>query len=226
MTPRPLVLRAESARPNRRGRWFGVFAVAFFFVWLFALNEVLLASDLRDGLPGWLPGILIAVAAIPGAVWYVSLVRPRVGHALGLTQAVLSQATLDPSGIELSVHGLVPERHGWGEITGLERTDRDWRLVGQGGATVAEIPRELALPRASWTDAPTLAEAIVDMRPDRYALRGGPFEQGLTEFSLREPGDPVGRVRNVMHRKTLALGVMLFVLAIIFLFWMLPDAPR
>lgn len=157
MMPRPLVLRAESARPNRRGRWLGIFAVAFFFMWLFGLNEVLLASDLRDRLPGWLRGLMIAVAVFPGAVWYVSLVRPRVGHALGLTQTILSQATLDPSGIELSLHGWRPQRHRWDEISGLERADRDWRLVGPGGATVAEIPRELALPRASWLDARTLA---------------------------------------------------------------------
>lgn len=225
MTRRPLVLRVESARPNRRARWLGIFAVAFLFVWLFGLNEVLLASDLWGRLPGWLAGFLIVVAVIPGAVWYVSLVRPRIGHALGLTQAIPSRATLDSSGIELFVEGSVPQRHRWDDINALARADWDWRLVGPDGATVAEIPRELAHPRASWFDAPTLAEAIVHMRPDRYALRGGSFEPGLTEFSLREPGDPVGQVRNVMRWKTLGFGIMLFILAIILLFWMLPDAP-
>ena len=106
------------------------------------MTEGLRAIDPDGRLPGWQEGLLIVVALVPIAVWYVSLVRPRVARALGLTQAILSQATLDPSGIELSVHGSVPERHGWDEISGLERADRDWRLVGPGGATVAEIPRE------------------------------------------------------------------------------------
>jgi hypothetical protein len=220
MTPRPLVLRAEGARQNRRGRWLGIFAIAFFFVWLFGLNEVLLASDVRERLPGWLPGLLISVALIPGAVWYVSLVRPTLGRALGLTQEIFSQATLDPSGVELSVHGSVPERHTWDEISALERADRDWRLVGPGGATVAKIPRELALPRASMWDAPTLAEAIVEMRPDRYALRAGPWEPGLTEFALREAGDPIGRPRGGMHSTMLAVGVVLFLVAFLLLVFM------
>ena len=221
MTPRAVVLRAESARPNRRGRWLGIFAVPFFFLWLFGLTQGLRAIDPDGRLPGWQTSLLIAVAVVPIAVWYVSLVRPRVGHALGLTQALMSQATLYPSGIELSIDGSVPERHGWDDVSGLERTDRDWRLVGPGGATVAEIPRELALPRASWFDAPTLAEAIVEIRPDRYALRGGSWEPGLTEFALREAGDAIGRPREVMHSTALAVGVVLLLVAFLLLVIML-----
>jgi len=154
---------------------------------------------------------------------YVAFNRPRIGHALGLTQPVLTRASLDPSGIELSLDGSESEVHRWDEIIAMERAGKAWRLVGPDGSTVVTIPAGLALPRPSWSDGRTLAEAIVEMRPDRYALRGGRFEPGLDEFALRRPGDPVGRVRVVMHRRVLGLGVILFMLAIGLLFWMLPG---
>jgi hypothetical protein len=224
MTSLRLVLKAQGTRQNRRGRWLGIFAGAFFFVWLFGAYAFLDASTPPgQRLPGW-PAILL-IGLIPGAVWYVALVRPNVGRALGLTQAVYSQAVVDAAAIELSVAGLEPARYRWDDIAALERAGKDWRFVGPDGSTVTIVPLELALPKSSWFDAPTLAEAIVERRPDRYALRGGRFEAGLTEFALRAPGDPVGRVRTVMDRRVLGLGIVLFILANIALFWMLSQ-PR
>jgi hypothetical protein len=173
--------------------------------------------------PGWLRGLLIVVALTPIAVGYVSLVRARVGRALGLTQPILSRAVIDPSGIELSVDGSESQHHRWDDISALERDGRDWRLVGPGDSTVTTIPRELARPRPSWSDAPTLAEAIVEMRPDRFALRGGGFEPGLTEFALRASDDPAGRPRSVTRWRILTVGIALFVLANVVLFWMLSE---
>lgn len=154
---------------------------------------------------------------------YVSMLRPKLGRSLGLIKADLSRAVIDQSGVELSDEGSAPQRHRWDDVAALEQAGKDWRFVGSEGSVLATIPSELALPRPSWSDAPTLAEAIVEMRPDRYALRGGRFEPGLTEFALRGPDDPVGRVRNVTRWRILVLGIVLFILANVALFWMLSQ---
>lgn len=144
---------------------------------------------------------------------------------MGLTRAGPTRATLDSTGIELSVDGAVPELHEWNEISAMERAGKDWQLVGPDASVVAMIPYRLAHPRPSWSDAPTLAEAIVEMRPDRYALRGGSWEPGLTEFGIREPGDPVGRLRRTDRPKLLRLGIVLAVVAFVLLSWMLSQKP-
>lgn len=219
------MLRAKRRGLTRRGRWFWLLAVSFFFAWLLGTDVLLRAAGLLNlQRPGWLRGLLIVVALTPLVIGYVSLLRPKLSRALGLTHASLSRAVIDQSGIELSDEGQGPLRHPWDDIVALEQAGKDWRLLGADGSVLASIPSQLALPRPSWSDAPTLAEAIVAMRPDRYALRGGRFEPGLTEFALRSPGDPIGRVRNVIHRRVVGLGVVLFILANILLFWILSDA--
>jgi hypothetical protein len=220
----PVVLRARGARPTRRGLCFGILAVGFFFAWLLGTDALLRAAGLPGPQrPGWLRGLMIVVALTPIAIGYVSLVRARVGRALGLTQGIVSRAVIDPSGIELSVDGSESEHHRWDDIVALERDGRDWRLVGPGDSTVTTIPHELARPRPSWSDAPTLAETIVEIRPDRYALRGGRFEPGLTEFAVRASGDPAGRPRSATRWRMLAAGIALFVVATIMLFWILSE---
>jgi hypothetical protein len=220
------VLRSSHVPKTRRGRWFLIFAVAFFLAWLFGSNAVLLSLEPPDqGSRAWLRTALIGIAAIPIVIAYISFFRFRLGRALGLIQSIPTQAVLDPSGIELSLDGSAPEIHRWEEIVAMEKVGDDWRLVGPDGSTVVPIPSGLAVPSASWFDAPTLAEAIVDMRPDRYSLRGDRFELGPDELGLRRPGDPVGRVRTVIHMRVLGLGVVMFVVALILLFWVLPQ-PR
>jgi hypothetical protein len=220
------VLHSSHVPKTRRGRWFLIFAGAFFFVWLFGMNEVLLSLEPPgQRSPGWLRAILIFIAVIPIAIAYVAFTRFRLGRTLGLIQPIPSRAVLDPAGIELSLDGSAPEVHRWDDIVAMEKAGKDWRLVGPDGSTVAAIPRGLVYPRPSWSDAPSLAEAVVDMRPDRFALRGGRFEPGLTELALREPNDPFGRPRLVMHYDLLVIGVVFFILAFFLLVVML-EQPR
>ncbi len=202
-----------------------IFAIAFFFVWMLGLNELLFGLELPRPLPRWLAAILLAIAVVPFGVHFASIVSRRIGNALGMTEVTLSRAALDYSGIELSGGRSAAQRHRWDDIAALERADRDWRLVGPDGATVADIPHELALPKPSWFDAPTLAEAIVEMRPDRFALRGGTWRPGLTEMALRGTADPVGRPRVVPHLDIVLAGVLLVVGAMLVLFVVL-EQPR
>ena len=127
----------------------------------------------------WLPAaqrssglriVMIVVAVLPLVVVGLSIIRPRTGTALGLLRRIPTQAVIDPSGIELSIDGWMPESARWDEISGLARTEDDWRLFGPDGATVLTIPRELVRPRPSWFDGPTLAEAVVQIRPDRKSV--------------------------------------------------------
>jgi hypothetical protein len=219
------VLRAQRRPLTRRGRWFWILVVAFFFAWLFGTDALLRAAGLPGRFPVGMRWLLVVVALTPFAIGYLSLLRPRLGLALGLIKTSLSRAVLDYSGIELSDEGLAPQRHRWDDISALEPAGKYWRLMGSDGSVLATIPSELVLPRPSWSDNPTLAEAVVQVRPDRYALRGGRLEPGLTEFALRVPEDSVGRVRFVTHKRVLGLGIVLFILANIALFWMLSQ-PR
>jgi hypothetical protein len=161
------VLHSSHVPKTRRGRWFLIFAVVFFFAWIFGTNALLLEFKAPGHpLPGWLAWILIVVAVIPIVIAYTAFVRLRLGRAMGLIQSIPTQAVLDPSGIELSLDGSEAEVHRWEEIVAMERAGNDWRLVGPDGSTVMAIPAGLAVPRPSWFDASTLAEAVVDMRPD------------------------------------------------------------
>ena len=160
----PLVLHARD-RPTRRGRWFGVAAIAFG--------------------PLWLRVTLDVVAVLP-ILWYFGAhLRPTIGRALGWLEPVPADATIDAIGITVVVAD-APYVLPWIDIAALSRSSGTWRFVGVDGAVLTTIPRELAYPQLSVFGSPTLAEAIVQVRPDRYVLRGGGFRgSGATEVRLR-----------------------------------------
>jgi hypothetical protein len=183
----PLVLHARD-RPTRRGRWFGVAAIAFGPLWLWGADALLDVAGMPwPASPFWLRVAFYVTAVLP-VLWYIGAhLRPTFGRALGWLEPVPAKATIDASGIALVMEGAPPQVVPWSAIGALTRSGGTWRFFGLDGAVLATIPRELAYPRFSLFDDPTLAEAIVQVRPDRYVLRGGHFlrSHAATEFGLR-----------------------------------------
>ena len=223
---RTVPLRAAGAKQTRRNLWYRVVATAFMFAWLFGIDALLREA----GWPGsqrplWMRLALVSIAVLPIAVYLLASIQPRLGRALGLIAELPARAILDPSGLTLWIDDRPPIRHQWPEIESLEPDGRDWRLTGSGDETIARIPRELVRPRATWLSAPTLAEAIVAIRPDRYALRGRTSDAGMTEFGLRQVGDPYGVATRRGRPGILAAGTVLFAVAFVALVWLLDTRP-
>jgi hypothetical protein len=203
---------------TRLGTSIGYLSYAFILVWLLAIDAVLRAAGLpNDHRPFALRLALIVLAFVPFAIVIYVVRRPNIARRLGWIKALPAKAVFDPEGVRLTLDGMEMPPIRWEDVAALEPAGRDWRLVGVDGAELARVPASLMWPPASWTDAPSFAELVVQLRPDRFAMRGERFEAGMTEFSLRRPGDIVGRPRRGTQKRVLALGIVLAVVAFILL---------
>ena len=191
---------------------------AFILVWQLAIDAALRGIGIpNDHRPLALRLALIALAFVPlGVVSYVAQ-RPTLGRRLGWIKSLPSTAWIDPDGLRLSLDGVELPRIRWDDVASLAQAGRDGRLVGIDGVLLATIPASLMWLPSSRTDAPSFAELVVQLRPDRFALRGERFEAGMTEFSLRRPEDIVGRPRRGMQKRVLAVGIVLAVVAFVLL---------
>jgi hypothetical protein len=211
---------ANSARKTPRGRWLLRGTAAFFLVWMLAANEALRDTPIAARPPGLL---IVAIAVAPVVLVFVGLLRDDVARRFGLIEALRAKATMDTAGLTLTFDGTTLPKIPWNSIAALEPSRRDWRLIDEDGAELATIPEELMVPRQSWTDSPTFAELVVQLRPDRYALRGKGFEPGMTEFSIRQPDDVVGRPRSGLQKRVLAFGIVLAIIAFALLISIMPT---
>lgn len=203
---------------TRLGITVGYLSYAFVPVWLVGTDTVVrrlgLPNDHRP-LALWLA--MIALAFVPIAVVSYIARRPTIGRRLGWIQSLPAKALMDLDGLRLTLDGIETPRIRWDHVASLEQAGPGWQLVGIDGSGLATIPPALMWPRPSWTDAPSFAELVVQLRPDRFAMRGERFEAGMTEFSLRRPEDIVGRPRRATQKRVLALGIVLAVVAFVLL---------
>jgi hypothetical protein len=203
---------------TRLGTSVGYLSYAFILVWLLAMDAVLGTAGLpNDHRPFALRLALIALAFVPFAIVIYVVRRPTVARRLGWIKALPAKAVFDPEGVRMTLDGMDMPRIRWEDVASLERAGRDWRFVGVDGAEVAIVPATLMWPLTSWTDAPSFAELVVQLRPDRFAMRGDRFEPGMTEFSRRRPDDIVGRPRRGMQTRVLGAGILLFIVAFVLL---------
>lgn len=209
-----IVVKARYAPQSKRGCLLGILTIVFLFSWLLGVDALLHnMGQPNSDRPAAVRISLFVTALTPFVLWYAALLRPTVARRLGLIEALPAWAVMDLTGLTLSFDGVVSPPIPWDAIASLERSGRNWRLVGTDGSELATIPEVLMYPRPSWSDAPTFAELVVHSRPDRFALRGARYEPGLTEFAIRQPNDLVGRPRQVLQKRVLALGIALAVVA-------------
>jgi hypothetical protein len=180
----PMIVVANSAKKTSRGRWLLAGTGAFLVLSLVVANEVLRGAPIGARPPGWL---IFGIAFGPFVLVYLTFLRSDIAHRFGLIEAKPAQAAMDTVGVTLTIDGFTLPRIPWNSLAVLERSGRDWRLIAEDGAQLAEIPKELMHPSPTWMDAPTFAELVVQMRPDRYALAATDSSPGLQSSRSERP---------------------------------------
>ena len=209
---------------TRLGTSIGYLSYAFILVWLLAIDALLRGVGLpNDHRPVGLRIALIALGFVPLTVVNYVARRPTIARRLGWIKMLPAKALVDLEGLRLTLDGVEMPRIRWDDVASLEQAGPGWRLVGIDGSGLAMVPASLMWPRPSWTDAPSFAELVVELRPDRFAMRGDRFERGMTEFSLRQPNDLVGRPPHGVQKRVLAVGIVLAVVAFVLLIATMPS---
>jgi hypothetical protein len=143
--------------------------------WLFVMLAVAYAAQ-RAGLLD-----LVATRAVVLAAGVAPLVlvfgSPLLGRLPGLRWLLATPqpgAILNEDGIELALPDVGVCWFRWQEIDRLELHETRWRqwgeLRGGDGSRLAIVPMNLVYLKETWLTAPTLAEAVVRMRPDLFVL--------------------------------------------------------
>ena len=175
------VIRARSVEHTRVGKLLDLVVLPWALGWLLLsdalLSRVGLSNDVR---PDWLQLLWLSVAFIPLGVAIVSGLAP----GRPITRLFADPAPwvrISEQGIEVWRRPGRPYR--WDEVERLTRVGGSWQLSGVDGALITAIPESLAYPSPGWTDARSLAERIVDYKPELFQLAGeGGLIAGASEF--------------------------------------------
>jgi hypothetical protein len=171
---------------------------------------------------------MISVGVAPAALY---LLIPRLGKAsrfAWLAARPQPGAVLGSTGIELNLPGIGTRSFRWDEVGSMSmehRLQSFGELRDADGQTLVTIPESLIYPRGPhwWDDGDTLAQAVVNTRPDRYELTGPKSLVGRPgEFDL------IGRrtaldVPAWRRRQHLFLGVLLLISMLVI--WFTLAAP-
>jgi len=130
----------------------------------------------------------VAVAPVAAALFSPMLVRLPGFDWLFLRPQPL--AVVDPNELALRLPGTGEGRFNWEEVGSLRfkgRWDGGSNLRSPAGQLLAEVPDEIVNPKVYWFSANTLAETVVQARPDRFALARDRASPGRpASFDLRE----------------------------------------
>lgn len=203
-------LWVKPLRPTltRSGRLLGLLALPWALGFLLAAGPLLavLGISLGPQSPLLLRVIVLAVGLIPAVIWMGHRWLGRAPGFRWLLESPQPFASLDSQGIALTLPGDGTRRLEWDQIAAL--VPRRWRerarLVGVEGSTLAVIPDGLVHPQTGQGSGRTLAQLIVDERPDRFALSHADWAGRPDAFSTR---DAVGHfdVRLAARRRTAVL---------------------
>jgi hypothetical protein len=98
-------------------------------------------------------------------------------------------ARIDAEGIDLTLPRVGTRRLEWDHVASMiprRRLQEQARLIGLDGTTLVVIPESLVYPIPFRGPIRTMAQVIVETRPDRYALSDADW-RGLPDgFALRE----------------------------------------
>jgi hypothetical protein len=121
---------------------------------------------------------IVNIALIPVVVVVASPALRRVPGFGWMFLSPQPLAIVRPEGMELHLPESGTRTYGWDEIGSLKVLVEGWRYWGElrdpDGSLVERIPDTLIHPKTGWFTASTLAESIVQARPDRYALTDMP----------------------------------------------------
>lgn len=173
------------------GTWFVRLSLPWLLISSLALDAALRTMGLASAerpLALRLSIAAIAVAPVAIALFSPLLVRlPGFGWLFLRPQPL---AVVDPTALALRLPGIGERRIKWEEVGSLRFKGR-WNggseLRGPDGRLLAEVPDQIVHPKEHWNSADTLAESVVQARPDRYALAPDRASLGRpASFDLRE----------------------------------------
>jgi hypothetical protein len=166
------------------------------------------------------PALRLAVVIVAAAPTVALLLEPalwripRLGPAIA---ALRGGAVIDEDGIEVSGRGTGTRRFRWDDIGGLAVHRGGLRdpaeLLALDGTVLAALPESLAYPRRQQS----LAEIVVNARPDRYVLSGANAFGRPDEFRLKGAGAPLDVAAVTRRRRQViaVLWILLLLLAVV-----------
>ncbi|HTE65052.1 MAG TPA: hypothetical protein VK736_02200 [Candidatus Binatia bacterium] len=173
----------------------GTWVVRLSLPWLLLSSLGMDAAFAAMGLPsGERPlALRLSIAAVAVALVALVLFSPLLVRVPGFDWLFLRPqpiAIVDPTELALRLPGIGERRFRWEEVGSLRfkgRWDGGSDLRSPGGLLLAEVPDEIVHPKVYWFSADTLAESVVQARPDRFALAHGRSSLGRpASFDLRE----------------------------------------
>lgn len=177
------------------GRWLVRLSIPWLLIFALAMDAVLTWI----GIPGGERPIagriaLVAIAVAPVALYIFSPMLVRLPGFDWLFLRPQPVAVVDGSGLDLRLPRLGPQRFEWDRIGSL-KFKSSWNggseLRSPEGDLLATLPDELVHPKMHWTTGYTLAESVVQARPDRYALATDRASLGRpASFDLRDRVSP------------------------------------
>lgn len=213
-----IVVRANGVILSTAGRLVAVFAFPWCIGILLAASAAI--GDTRPALPMWLRLATIAVALAPVLAWWFSAWLARLPGFGWLLEWPQPRATLSQAGIELDLPRQMGLRFTWDEVTALA-VSRNWRrrygqgeLRGQDGRSLAWLPAKLVYPKGGWWQSNTLAETIVLVRPDRYALVSADWSGRPDSVALRTSGAELSLSATKRRRSVLLASLMVLLVGI------------
>jgi hypothetical protein len=186
-----VVVRPRRPVFTNLGTWLVRLSLPWALVSLFATDAALSAAGLT---PGERPlALRLSIAAIAVAPVTVVLFSPMLVRLSGLDWLFLRPqplAIVDPTELTLRLPGVGERRFRWEDVGSL-RFKGSWNggseLRSPDGQLLADVPDELVHPKIYWSSAYTLAESVVQARPDRFALAPDGASLGRpSSFDLRE----------------------------------------
>ena len=193
--PTGVTVSSVAVRPRRpvyttTGRLLVRLSLPWALVALFGLDEVLEWVGVPPGTRPFGVRLVILVAALtPVAVVVLSPVLLRFRGFDWLFVRPQPLAVVDRNVLHLRLPRIGEIALPWEHVGSMAIRGR-WNATSElrspAGDVLATVPDELVHPRVYWRTAFTLAESVVQTRPDRYALTPGFGVGRPSSFDLRE----------------------------------------
>lgn len=215
----PIVVRPRSPVFTTVGTWVVRLCLPWLLLSLLMLDAALTAMGLPPGersLP--LRLTIVAIGALPVAIVLFSPLLVRLPGFDWLFTRPQPTAVLNPTDLTLLLPSGGERRYRWEDIASLKFKGR-WNggseLRSPDGELLADIPDEIVHPKPGWRSADTLAESVVQVRPDRFALAPDTPSLGRpASFDLR---DRVGAGVDLVAWKRRRDAILVAVFAVLIL---------
>ncbi|HEX9634410.1 MAG TPA: hypothetical protein VGB34_02875 [Candidatus Limnocylindria bacterium] len=191
LTEGSIVVRPRRPMFTPLGTWVVRLSLPWMLISLLATDAALSAAGMTPGeRPLALRLSITVVAVAPVAVVLFSTMLVRLPGFEWLFLRPQPLAVVDPTELALRLPGAGERRFKWDDVGSL-RFKRGWNaeseLRSPDGQLLAEVPEEIVHPKVYWSSAHTLAESVVQARPDRFALAADRASLGRpASFDLRE----------------------------------------